>query len=562
MADSIKTLIKKRSSMKSKITVFNNYLNLISSNADISHLQRLDLEERFNRFEAMYSDFDALQTDIEVLSDDAEAESALTDREEFERQFFRVVALARSLLATSRDSAGSVAGSEDANSGALNTKQNFVRLPKISLPCYDGFYQSWLEFRDTYISLIHNNACIDDINKFHYLRASLKGSAASIIQNIDFKAEHYKIAWDLLCERYNNNRVLVNNHIQALFDVEQISRESSVSLRGLVDVINKNIRALTTLNQPTNHWDTLIIFIMAKKLDVTTSRNWEEHKNSLTTDPILSQFCTFLNKRADLLESVESNFINCSTSIVALNNQTNNNKSIITHNKKSIAYNKQSGIKCPLCSQAHSLYSCESFRALSIENRIQKAKEYKVCLNCLRLGHNAKYCKLTHCKYCKVKHNTLLHIEINSTIPSHDVLPSASPSLSNDVALSADTMQLATSAHCLLSTALVNVTNATGNKCTARLLLDNGSTANFVTQSLSEKLGLSQRGKNKMVPFIRRGETWSSRPDQGQDSTSATVVPGSGRKDLPWRGRRHKGGRTQDEEGHHSSCLQLHLPSS
>ncbi|XP_059045837.1 uncharacterized protein LOC131841541 isoform X1 [Achroia grisella] len=55
-------------------------------------------------------------------------------------------------------------------------------------------------------------------------------------------------------------------------------------------------------------------------------------------------------------------------------------------------------------------------------------------------------------------------------------------------------MQLATSAHCLLSTALVNVTNATGNKCTARLLLDNGSTANFVTQSLSEKLGLSQRG--------------------------------------------------------------------
>ncbi|CAK1598127.1 unnamed protein product [Parnassius mnemosyne] len=38
MADSLKTLLKKRSSIKSKLTIYNNYLNLIKSSSDISEL--------------------------------------------------------------------------------------------------------------------------------------------------------------------------------------------------------------------------------------------------------------------------------------------------------------------------------------------------------------------------------------------------------------------------------------------------------------------------------------------------------------------------------------------
>ncbi|XP_041972786.1 uncharacterized protein LOC121728634 isoform X8 [Aricia agestis] len=58
--------------------------------------------------------------------------------------------------------------------------------------------------------------------------------------------------------------------------------------------------------------------------------------------------------------------------------------------------------------------------------------------------------------------------------------------------------------------ALVNVTSATGKKYTARLLLDNGSTANFVTQSFVEKLGLSLRGTSTKVTDanISRLDRW------------------------------------------------------
>ncbi|XP_063838664.1 uncharacterized protein LOC135087791 isoform X2 [Ostrinia nubilalis] len=85
MAD-IKSLLKKRSTYKCKLTIFSNYLNLLNTGSKISELQRLDLEERFSRFNVMYTEFDALQSEIEMLEEDPE--DLLEEREDFERQYF------------------------------------------------------------------------------------------------------------------------------------------------------------------------------------------------------------------------------------------------------------------------------------------------------------------------------------------------------------------------------------------------------------------------------------------------------------------------------------------
>ncbi|CAH0715181.1 unnamed protein product, partial [Brenthis ino] len=479
-------LIKKRSSMKAKLTTFSNYLDVLKSCDNLSTLQRLELDSRYSKFDALYAEFDDLQTEIELLSE--KPEEAYTVRAQFEEQYYALAALARSLLSGNekpRDSAGFVTGSEDSMAGGL--KNNFIRLPKIDLPYFDGSYQCWLEFRDTFSSLIHDNNSIDNISKFHYLRAALKGTAAEIIKNMDFKSDQYKLAWDLLCERYDNSRLLINNHVQALFNIEPIVKESSSSIRNLIDVTNKNIRALKILNEPTQYWDTLVIYMMSMKLDSATSRHWEEYRNTLLSSPTLPQFCTFLNNKADLLETIEDqNFIKI--------NKTENYKNktlLITSNNNYLNKNQLniSTIKCPLCSQKHNLYSCESFRNLPIETRIQKAKEFKLCLNCLRSGHFENKCKLSHCKYCRSKHNTLLNLEqpgpsIRNPLPKNE-----------NVSLSANIVptQNTTRSHVLLSTALVQVVSNDGKKYSARVLLDNGSTSNFITESFCTKLGLFRR---------------------------------------------------------------------
>lgn len=501
----LKSLIRKRSCMKGKMTIFDKYLDEFKRIARPTSIQLLDLESRFNKFDALYTEFDQLQDAINVLSELSDDENE--EREEFEAQYHQLVAEARSLLgarpshSTEAARDGSVSGFEDAQAGGF--KSNCVRLPKIDLPVFQGHYQHWLEFRNTFISLIHSRSDIDNINKLHYLRASLKGSALLVIDNLDFKAENYEAAFKLLCDRYDNKRLLVNNHVRELFNVEHMRSESCFAIRRLIDVTNKNLRALSTLDQPTQYWDTLIIHMMAEKLDSVTHRVWEEYRNSLTMPPSLTTFITFLSNRADLLETLQESKGNKTYKsephksnnhlLVATNsNNFNFNKTL---NKSSNKFHKKS-ITCPICNQNHYLFICDTFRALPIESRIQKAKESKVCLNCLRPGHLENNCNLVPCKYCKKRHNTLLHIHepiIHSEAPM--------PSVSN-FANSNNVQQHTTPAHILLSTALVKVVDGAGDVRSARLLLDNGSTANFVTQSLCGKLGLSRRTTSSTVTGI------------------------------------------------------------
>lgn len=144
--------------------------------------------------------------------------------------------------------------------------------------------------RDTFEALIHKNDCIETINKFHYLRSSLEGSSALIIKSLTFSSDNYRVAWDLLCDRYNNKRLLISNQMKSLFNMENISKESDKSLRLMIDNVTRNLRGLKALEQPVDYWDTIIIHLSVNKLDHATSRRWEEHKSSLEEVPTLDEF--------------------------------------------------------------------------------------------------------------------------------------------------------------------------------------------------------------------------------------------------------------------------------
>ncbi|XP_028171679.1 uncharacterized protein LOC114360986 isoform X2 [Ostrinia furnacalis] len=468
----LKKLCKTRSSIKAKLTHFTNFINIIKSYKILSLPHKIELKNRLKVIDDAYEDFNKLQTEIELLSDDSEKEFA--EREQFENLYYENSAYARSVLENP------LTVDDQAEPGS-SAKHDFFRLPDINPPSFDGDFQHWLEFRDMYISLIHNNDRINEISKFHYLRASLKGSASSVIQSLEFTACNYKIAWQLLTERYDNNKILITNHIQALFNVEQVQKDSSKSLRNLIDVTNKNLRALSALGQPTDQWDILIIFMMAKKLDFLSNRQWEEYKNTLTEQPTLKQFCIFLNNRAELLETLHSN--------KTINKNTNTDT--ITQKSRSFAIvteNTNRKPMCPLCKQEHYLFNCQTFRTLDVDTRNTKVASWNnVCKNCLRTGHQSKQCRLTHCKYCNLKHNTLLHKDLDKG-KSNNV---------ENVVLSTNAYHLSSSpakaSHVLLSTALVEVVGRDGRVHNARVLLDNGSTSNFVTSELCEKLGLPRR---------------------------------------------------------------------
>ncbi|XP_061704607.1 uncharacterized protein LOC133515970 [Cydia pomonella] len=119
--------------------------------------------------------FDVVQTRIEELADPSDLPKHLDYREEFEGQYYQTVAAASELADVGNSLA--VANGSAAAPASTDSVGYKVKLPTISLPTFDGSYEHWLGFRDTYTSLIHDSKDLGAIQKFHYLRAALTGTA-------------------------------------------------------------------------------------------------------------------------------------------------------------------------------------------------------------------------------------------------------------------------------------------------------------------------------------------------------------------------------------------------
>lgn len=174
-----------------------------------------------------------------------------------------------------------------------------------------------------------------------------------------------------------------------MFNIEQITRESSITSKKMIDQINKNIRALQSLGEPVQHWDTLLIHIITQKLDCKTFREWEESKRHLPKDkPIkLDAFFDFLRNRADVIETLE--FTHSAAS------QSSNNHFIKSNKLKTMVSIHNSGDNIQsTCRTVHN-----STNSLSKESRLEILPKFKVCFNCFQRGHFANHCKNMVAKY-------------------------------------------------------------------------------------------------------------------------------------------------------------------
>ncbi|KAL0860640.1 hypothetical protein ABMA27_009990 [Loxostege sticticalis] len=498
--EEIKELVKKRGSYKGRLTVFSTYLSGLDKT--LSPSQVCELQLRINKLEAVYDQYDEVQLRLECICDDDKAQ--ISERKDFENIYYKCLAEAQCKISLSTMNNDN---SSEKGSSRTNTR-NLIKLPTIQLPKFSGSYENWLEFHDTFNSLIHSNNDIDNINKFHYLRASLEGTAALVIQSIEFSSNNYNVAWNLLCERFDNKRLLIQNHVSALFNVEPITKESSHSIKRLIDQINKNLRALESLNEPTKHWDTLLIHMITQKLDVHTYREWEELKGRLGKDkPTLTKFLEFLCSRADLLETLELSRGNSRTVNSNKSNQKLKSMVSVTNENQHSSSNVSMPMKpCPKCNGEHGLQNCPQFLALSNEDRWQLLPKYKVCFNCFKAGHYANHCKKIGCKVCKRKHNSLIHVTDPKTRP-HTFSSNSGPEKPltpvDELSSAAVTLScMATSrsgTDVLLSTALIKLYDADNRQHIARAVLDSGSTSCLMTETLCKKLNLPAHNVEKSL---------------------------------------------------------------
>jgi diphosphomevalonate decarboxylase len=92
-----------------------------------------------------------------------------------------------------------------------------------------------------------NNTALSNVQKFHYLIASLKNEAKDLVSNLQITNENFTVAWQLITQRYNNKRLIAMMHTRHLCNLPQVKKGDAVSLRQLINHVSSNMNALQAL---------------------------------------------------------------------------------------------------------------------------------------------------------------------------------------------------------------------------------------------------------------------------------------------------------------------------
>ncbi|KAK9498852.1 hypothetical protein O3M35_003408 [Rhynocoris fuscipes] len=135
-------------------TKLNRFQTFLSTFTDDSDV--LSLTVRLENLHEIFKEFDSIQTSIEMT--DINDPEIIAEREAFEDQYYEYVAKSKRLI-------------------AYRTNSDKPESPKTA-----------------------------------------KGEASQILSSLEITCSNYTIAWDLLKERYDNKKLIINSHIKSIFD--------------------------------------------------------------------------------------------------------------------------------------------------------------------------------------------------------------------------------------------------------------------------------------------------------------------------------------------------------
>ncbi|KAG5886412.1 hypothetical protein JTB14_009309 [Gonioctena quinquepunctata] len=173
-----KSLGRQLGAVKSKLTLFSNHISTLEDKS-LSEANIINLEERISKADAILTDFDNVQNQIKNLVSESDIGAQHQERAVFEDTFFGAIASAKQMVLEYKieheQQISTITSTDVSSNDDENNIQVLkgVKFPVISTK-FDGNMDSWLEFRDTFQILIHDNVLINNIQKYHYLRACLE----------------------------------------------------------------------------------------------------------------------------------------------------------------------------------------------------------------------------------------------------------------------------------------------------------------------------------------------------------------------------------------------------
>ncbi|XP_062704364.1 uncharacterized protein LOC134286719 [Aedes albopictus] len=331
--------------------------------------------------------------------------------------------------------------------------------------------------------------------------SQLEGEALAVIDSLPLTRANYNVAWDLICTRYSNSKILRKRQVQALFELPVVKKESATELHTLLESYEKIVKSLDQATpQATEFKDLLLLHLLSSRLDGATRRSWEEHSSTKDVDTV-RDLTNFLQRRIQILEALPTRPVE--QRIEAGSSKFPRKPNVVKVCNTTLQ--PSAPLKCVACSDSHLLYQCSQFLKLPVSERDGLLRSHSLCRNCFRRGHQARDChsKFT-CRQCKGKHHTLVCFKgkveerrSNHTGESGPTTTAAQPTeeVTNTKVVNVATTNVVScnsasgsSTGVLLLTAMVLLEDDRGQTVRARALLDSAAECNLITKRMRKQL--------------------------------------------------------------------------
>lgn len=259
--------------------------------------------------------------------------------------------------------------------------------PQINLRKFSGDPIDWLEFRREYYELVKARNDLTVLQKCDILKSALPAELYDSINHLccSGSEDDFEKALKKLYHMFTK-RTLMGAYLDKIIQLPGVNSSSKNIHQFLHNTITYML-GLLTLNIDISNWDSLLIHILVRKLNEKTKTEWYDTFPS-QQEPSIYEFLTFLNSKhlkTDLSDEIEK-----------FNNTADRNA------LQSI---------CACCQLKHSIWQCDKFEALNIDEKLLFMKDKKICRRCLSSKHVIKECQKSYrCRICQSRdHHYLLH---------------------------------------------------------------------------------------------------------------------------------------------------------
>ena len=373
------------------------------------------------------------------------------------------------------------------NIGNRSSKDNLMKLHKISLPSFNGTIRDYPKFKADFKKFIMPN--IESTSSASYILSScLSGEPLEKIRNVD---DDIGKMWQRLDEVYGDTSKVIDIILNEIKRMKPIVEGDNKAFVEFVDVIEMGHRDLSRLNIEKEISNSQTVSLIEEKLPISIKLKWSKkvkcEDSQVQNTEKFPHLLTFLLERKRIIEyayaDLRSNDVNSchgsSHHVEKVNAEEKSKTSSFQQNSQCLFHSPSS----------HTTENCKFFLSKESKDKWNILMEKKGCYSCLQKSHFIKDCpdkKQCGVQDCDKFHHPLLH-QMNTQEGLLAMVSSSSSSQSDGP--------------CILQ--IMSIKCATKGSKTLTTLWDSGASLCLITSRKAEELNLL--GKPTYLSLIKVG---------------------------------------------------------